>query len=154
VRVLLADDDLHVRSALRLLLENEPGISIVAECPTGTGLVEQVVCCGADVVLLDWELPRLLTSDIERLRTAVPNCHVIALSGRPEHRREALRAGVEFASKGDAPEGLLRLLRNFDVSQSNGHARHEPERDARRPEVLEVVEQSVSQPSAQAAEER
>lgn len=154
MRVLLADDDLHVRSALRLLLENEPGISIAAECGTGAGLVEQVVCSGADVVLLDWDLPGLPSGVLERLREVCPDCHIIALSGRPEHRGEALRAGVEFASKGDAPEALLRILRSFEASQSNGQASYQPEGDTRRPEVLEIVEQPVGQPGAEASEER
>lgn len=153
MRVLLADDDPHVRSALRLLLENEPGVSIVDECATGSSLVEHVVCSGADVVLLDWDLPGRPAGDLERLRRVCPQCYVIALSGRPEHRLEALRDGVDFISKGDAPEGLLGLLRALKGSESNGQTSDEPEKHIGRPEVLEVVEQRVREPGAEATGE-
>jgi DNA-binding NarL/FixJ family response regulator len=152
VRVLLADDDPHVRSALRLLLEDEGPVSIVAECSSGSGLVDAVVRSGAQVVLLDWDLPGLAPGELDRLRVAAPTCAVVALSGRPEHRREALSAGVEFASKGDSPEGLIRLLHQLSVNCSNGQskAEHKPEHDAGRPETLKVVEQPVAEPGAQA----
>jgi len=109
VRVLLADDDAKVRSALRLLLENEPDIAIVGECSTADGLVEQVRSLQANVVLLDWDLPGLRGSDaVAALRGA---CHLLALSCRPEQRAEAALAGItRFVCKGDPPEGLLAAL--------------------------------------------
>ena len=115
MKVLFADDDLHVRSALRLLLENESGVAIVGEWSTAEGLVEEVVRTQAGVVLIDWGLPGLgPDAVVERLRATCPACRLVALSGRPEHREESLRAGVTaFVCKGDAPEGLLAVLRSF-----------------------------------------
>ena len=47
-----------------------------------------------------------------RLRTAVPAVRLIALSGRPEQRVEALECGVDaFVCKGDAPEALISTVR-------------------------------------------
>jgi DNA-binding NarL/FixJ family response regulator len=113
VNVLLADDDPHVRSAVRLLLAEEPGIAIVADCATADGLVERAVCSESDLVLIDWDLPGWRTgAELRRLRASAPGCRVVALSGRPEQRDEALRAGaVSFVCKGDAPERLLAVLR-------------------------------------------
>ena len=113
VKVLLADDDPHVRSAVRLLLEDEPGISMVPDCATADGLLERVASSRPDVVLVDWDLPGLRSGGVlPRLRAGTPSCRVVALSGRPEHRDEALRMGaVSFVSKGDAPDSLLRALR-------------------------------------------
>jgi DNA-binding NarL/FixJ family response regulator len=110
--VLLADDDPKVRSALRLLLENEPDIAIVGECLTAEGLVDQVRSTQAGVVLLDWDLPGLQSSGvIDRLRTAHPDLCVLALSGRPEQRPEVVQAGIEcFVCKGDPPESLFAAL--------------------------------------------
>jgi DNA-binding NarL/FixJ family response regulator len=113
VNVLIADDDPHVLSAVRLLLEHEPGMSIVADCTSAEGLVESAVCSESDVILVDWDLPGLRTgAELGRLATYAPRCRIVALSGRPEQRDEALRRGaVSFVSKGDAPDSLLSVLR-------------------------------------------
>jgi DNA-binding NarL/FixJ family response regulator len=112
VRGLLADDDAHVVSALRLLLEDEPGVIIVGDCDAADKLVELASAGDASVVLLDWELPGLQGGDaLATLRFALPGCQLLALSGRPEHRAEALRAGARgFVCKGDAPDSLLSAL--------------------------------------------
>ncbi|NIO69112.1 MAG: response regulator [Anaerolineae bacterium] len=113
MRVLLADDQTKVRSALRLLLEQEPGLSVVGEAAEAEDLLAQVEATQPDLVLLDWELPGLRTDDrLSALRTLCPRLKVIALSGQPEARRAALTAGADaFVSKGDPPERLLTTLR-------------------------------------------
>lgn len=59
MRVFLADDQAKVRAALRLLLEQEPGLSVVGEVTEAKDLLAQVQVTQPDVVLLDWELPGL-----------------------------------------------------------------------------------------------
>jgi DNA-binding NarL/FixJ family response regulator len=110
--VLVADDDPKVRSALRLLLENEPDIVIVGECSTADALVDQVRSARASVVLLDWDLPGLHANGLlDRLRTSHPACSLVVLSGRPEHCGEVVQAGISgFVCKGDPPESLLAAL--------------------------------------------
>ena len=111
MRVLLADDDPHVHSAVRLLLEDEPGIVLVASCTTADGLLEQVISSRSDVALVDWDLPGLKDGHTVLLLRSQA-CQVVALSGRPEERDEALRAGAgHFVCKGDAPDSLLLVLR-------------------------------------------
>jgi two-component system, NarL family, response regulator DesR len=113
VRVLVADDDVHVRSALRLVLEQEVDMQVVGESAAADGLLAEVVRSSAGVVLLDWELPGLRDNGlVARLRAAEPKLRLVAMSGRPEQRSEALRAGMDaFVCKGDAPETLLGTLR-------------------------------------------
>jgi DNA-binding NarL/FixJ family response regulator len=141
VRVLLADDDSHVRSALRLLLDQEPGVSIVGDCAAAESLVDLVECTRPTVVLLDWDLPGLRTSgELDRLRAAYPACQLVALSGRPEQRNEALRAGVSrFVSKGDAPENLLEALRGLASRQPQAESNDQPEGDVGRPKAFKIV---------------
>ena len=109
MRVILADDQAKVRSALRLLLEHQPDVDILGEAVDTTGLLDwaKVVC--PDLVLLDWELPGLPnTTLLPPLHDHCPGLRVIALSSRPEVRKAALDAGVDaFVSKGDPPEQLL-----------------------------------------------
>lgn len=123
MRVLLADDQPQVRSALRFLLEHEPGLAVVAEAGEADDLLTQVRAHRPEVVLLDWELPdgqdcgpspRLRHSLLSSLRSASPSLAVIALSGRPEAGHAALASGADaFVSKGDPPERLLETLRSM-----------------------------------------
>lgn len=125
MRVFLADDQAKVRSALRLLLEQEPGLNVVGEAAEAEDLLAQVQAICPDLVLLDWELPgfrdpdrptALRRSSGQRLLAALHSLgcplKVIALSGHLEAREEALAAGADaFVSKGDPPERLLTTLR-------------------------------------------
>jgi DNA-binding NarL/FixJ family response regulator len=123
MRVLLADDQSKVRSALRLVLEQQPGVSILGEAVDTTGLLDWVKAACPDLVLLDWELPGLESDSLlPTLRELCPGLKVIALSGRPEARRAALDAGVDaFVSKGDPPERLLAAVNDCC------HRRHDNE---------------------------
>lgn len=112
MRVLLADDQAKVRSALRLLLEHQPHIDILGEAVDATGLLDWVKAACPDLLLLDWELPGLpMSALLTALRDRCPELQVIALSSRPEARSVALAAGADaFVSKGDAPERLLAAV--------------------------------------------
>ncbi|MCZ7674175.1 MAG: response regulator transcription factor [Chloroflexi bacterium] len=67
MRVLLADDQMRVRSALRLLLEQEPGFQVVGEAADATGLLLAATEKAPDLLLLDWELPGLPAAQLLRL---------------------------------------------------------------------------------------
>ena len=112
MRVLLADDQSKVRSALRLILEHQPDLNVLGEAVDAQGLLDWVRLVCPDVVLLDWELPGLPRHDLlSALRGLCPHLKVIALSGRPEARQAALAAGADaFVSKGDPPEQLLAAV--------------------------------------------
>jgi DNA-binding NarL/FixJ family response regulator len=109
---LLADDDPKVRSALKLLLEHEKDVMVVGEVADTGMLVSRARDLLPDLVLLDWELPGVRSQTlIAALRSTGPGVRVVALSGRPEARQEALVAGVDaFVSKGDPPQTLLSVL--------------------------------------------
>ncbi len=109
--VLLADDQAKVRSALRLLLDHQPDVEVLGEAVNATGLVDWVKAASPDLILLDWELPGFSPEALRSLRAFCPSLAVIALSGQPEARQEALSAGADgFVSKGDPPEQLLAAV--------------------------------------------
>lgn len=111
IRVLLADDQTKVRSALRLLLEHETDIKVLGEAVDATGMLDWVKAACPDMVLLDWELPGFKPDLLNTMREIHPSLSVIALSGRPKARRAALKAGADtFVSKGDPPEQLLAAV--------------------------------------------
>ncbi|MGB2909932.1 MAG: response regulator transcription factor [Anaerolineales bacterium] len=112
MQILLADDQSKVRSALRLLLEQEPDLDVLGEAVDTQGLLDWVRAVHPDVVLLDWELPGMSHNGVmSELRAICPQLLVVALSGKPEARQAALNAGVDaFVSKGEPPERLLVTL--------------------------------------------
>ena len=111
-RILLADDQPQVRSALRLLLEQEIRAQIVGEAETLEDLLSQRPAQNPEAILLDWELPGLYpTAGLSQIRQAYPLAQIVALSSRPEARQAALQAGADvFVCKGDPPEPLLAAL--------------------------------------------
>ena len=120
MRILIVDDQSGIRSALRLLLEQEHGMTVVGEVSNSEDLLARVEASYPDVALLDWELPGLQEAHpptdaawgiLSELRAHYPHLRLIALSGRPEARQAALMAGADaFVSKGDPAESLLRTL--------------------------------------------
>jgi DNA-binding NarL/FixJ family response regulator len=114
MRILLADAQAKVRFALRVLLERQPGFEIVGEAASTEELLTYTTSQCPDLILLDWELAGAFVARLMlALRCDCPDLHVIALSGRPEARREALASSVSaFVSKGDPPERLLEAIAN------------------------------------------
>jgi two-component system response regulator DesR len=112
VRVLLADDQDKVRSALRLLIEQELAFNVVGEAGAADELLRGILKSYPQVVLLDWELPGLPDQHkLDSMRLIDPELKIIALSGQPEARKLALAEGVDmFVSKSDPPDGVLKAL--------------------------------------------
>lgn len=112
MRIVLADDQPEVLSALRFLLEQEEDTEVVGEVTSASSLVEIVSTLRPDVVLVDWELPGLEPGALLATARSLPmRAAVVALSGRPEAKRLAMTAGVDaFVSKGDPPEHLTDTL--------------------------------------------
>jgi DNA-binding NarL/FixJ family response regulator len=116
MRILLADDWLNVQDALRVLLEQQPGFTVVGEVVDTRALLAQLEADCPDLLLLGWELPGLAGADLlPVVRRTCPNLIVIALSGRTGAPGAALSAGADaFASKMDPPERLLAIIRSIE----------------------------------------
>ena len=123
MRIVIADDQASVRSALKLLLEDQPGWQIVGEAHDVISLFSILRTVRPDVILLDWELPGLMhAGELAALRVQCPELQVLVLSGRPEAQREALVAGASaFVIKGDPPEGLILTLAALDSTSDETH---------------------------------
>jgi DNA-binding NarL/FixJ family response regulator len=97
IRILLADDHKIVRLGLRTLLENQPGMEVVAEAQDGREAFQMVREFLPDVVVMDIAMPELNGIEATRLITAeYPNIKVIALSMHSDRRFVArmLEAGA------------------------------------------------------------
>ncbi|ONI86373.1 DNA-binding response regulator [Actinosynnema sp. ALI-1.44] len=110
IRVLLADDEELIRTALAALLGLEPDLEVVGHAADGRAAVEAVLAHRPDVAVIDLEMSVLdglaVTAELAK---AVPDCAVVVLTGhgRPQHLKQALSAGAKgFVRKG-SPGGTL-----------------------------------------------
>ncbi len=117
IRVLLADDQVLIRTGIRTLLEAEDDIEVVAEAANGRDAVELARQHRPDIVLIDVQMP--LMDGIEATRRIVSDpsldaVHVVVLTnyGLDEYVFNALRAGASgFLLKDTEPADLLQALR-------------------------------------------
>lgn len=113
IRIVLADDNSKVRSALRLILEQDVHIQVVAEVENSCDLISIAKLTSPDLVLLDWELPgdMRIETVVTELHRNRPAPRVIALSGLPQVRNLAMALGADdFVCKVDPPELLIGCL--------------------------------------------
>ena len=115
MKILLADDQPNVRSALRLLLEQEIGMTVAVEVSDSKDMLAAVERACPDLLLFDWELPGGTAAElVPALRAQCPNLVIIALSSRPEARRAALKVGVDdFISKGSSPQEVISAVKKY-----------------------------------------
>ena len=115
IRVVLADDQPLIRSALRALLEDVEDFTVVDEAADGADAVRAVVRHRPDVAVLDIRMPRLDgLAATRRIRAEAPGTAVIMLTtyDLDEYVFEAVRAGAAgfLLKDGDADE-LVRAIR-------------------------------------------
>jgi DNA-binding NarL/FixJ family response regulator len=115
-RILLADDNEDLLSALRLLLETRLGVEVISEARDMQHVLAQMEDARPNWILLDWELPgRPSRERAAVLRMLVPGIKIIAISARPESAEEALCEGVDaFFSKVESPERILEIIEKLD----------------------------------------
>ena len=110
VTVVIADDQRLVRRGFRVILEAEPGISVVAEAGDGREAVELVRRHAPAVALLDIRMPVMDGLEAARQVLALgPGTRVLILTtfDADEYVYEALRAGVSGFLLKDAPADQL-----------------------------------------------
>ncbi|AVT37887.1 response regulator transcription factor [Plantactinospora sp. BB1] len=117
IRVLLADDQAMVRSGLRLILEDQPDIDVVAEASDGGQAVALARRLRPDVSLVDIRMPRLDGIEVTRA-LAGPDISdplrvvVVTTFDLDEYLYGALRGGaVGFVLKDAGPALLVEAVR-------------------------------------------
>jgi DNA-binding NarL/FixJ family response regulator len=120
MKIVIADGRAGVRSALRLLIEQETDCVVEGETDRAIGLFAAIDGLRPDLLLLDCRLPGLsLKQAIAVLRTAYPEMSIIAMSGQPDVQGEALSAGANaFIPKSETPQAVLSILRT--IGQQHG----------------------------------
>ncbi|MEV7728139.1 response regulator transcription factor [Streptomyces sp. NPDC087917] len=116
LRVVIADDERMVRTALRVILDAEPDLEVVGEAATGAEAVPLVRSLAPDVVLMDVRMPEIdgirATEQILAAMAEPPRVVVVTTFENDAYVYEALRAGAAgFLLKRAHPEELIGAVR-------------------------------------------
>jgi DNA-binding NarL/FixJ family response regulator len=115
LRILLADDHVTVRHGLKLLIDGQPDMKVVAEASDGAAALQQALEVKPDVVVMDISMPGMNGLVATRkLRKAWPDAAIVTLTrhGDDAYLQELLRAGVAaYVLKQSAPNELLQAIR-------------------------------------------
>ncbi|RKO66177.1 response regulator [Desulfofundulus salinus] len=114
IKVVIADDHPLIREGLRRILSLAPDVIIAGEAESGEQAVELTRRTGADVVLLDVNMPGMngITA-CKLIKTEMPGTKVIALTihDQEEYLFELIRAGVSaYLLKDVSPDKLLEAI--------------------------------------------
>jgi DNA-binding NarL/FixJ family response regulator len=114
-RILLADDHAVVRKGLRLVLEREPDLTVVAEAGDGQEAVELGAVEDVDLAVLDVSMPRMTGIQAAReLARRRPGLRLLILSmhDNEQYFFEALKAGASgYVLKSVADRDLVEACR-------------------------------------------
>jgi DNA-binding NarL/FixJ family response regulator len=114
-RILLADDHAVVRRGLRLVLESEPDLEVVAEAGDGAEAVERALTEDIDLAILDITMPRMTglqaAHELARRRPEVRTL-ILSMHDNEQYLFEALRAGAAgYVLKSVADRDLVEACR-------------------------------------------
>ena len=96
-RILLADDHALVRRGVRLILDNEPGLTVVAEASDGAEAVTLARTRDIDLAVLDVAMPRMTGLQAARemsRRRSPPRILMLSMHDNEQYFFEALKAGA------------------------------------------------------------
>src|SRR5450432_3886325 len=115
IRVLLADDHAIVRNGVAQILNEERGMSVVAQAADGAEAVEFYALHRPDVTLLDLRMPKLEgVQVVEQIRGRFPDARIVILTTYETDNdiERALRAGAKaFLVKDVSPQELVACVR-------------------------------------------
>jgi DNA-binding NarL/FixJ family response regulator len=114
-RVLLADDHAVVRRGLRLVLDSEPDLEVVAEAGDGAEAVARALEGDIDLVIIDISMPRMTgLQAVRKLHARRPDLRILILSmhQNEQYLYEALKAGASgYVLKTVADRDLVEACR-------------------------------------------
>jgi DNA-binding NarL/FixJ family response regulator len=114
-RILLADDHALVRRGVRLILDNEPDLTVVAEAGDGGEAIEKARRGTADLAILDIAMPRLTGLQVAReLSRTQPDLRILILTmyDNEQYFFDALKSGASgYVLKSVADRDLVEACR-------------------------------------------
>jgi DNA-binding NarL/FixJ family response regulator len=166
-RILLADDHALVRRGLRLVLDSEPDLEVVAEAGDGAEAVKLALDDGVELAIVDISMPRMTglqaVREIQRRRPEMRTL-VLSMHENEQYLYEALKSGASgyvlktvadrdlveacrAAMRGEAflyPGARTALIRDYLAqAQARGPIREDP-LTAREREIVKLIAEGYS----------
>jgi DNA-binding NarL/FixJ family response regulator len=114
IRILVADDHVVVREGIRSMLENAPGLRVVAEASDGNEALALIEREDIDVAVLDITMPGMTGLEVVsaiRARDSRPGVLILSMHDHPEYVLEAVRAGADgYLLKSAGPSEVRRAV--------------------------------------------
>ena len=114
IRVVIADDHAVLRAGLRMLINTQPDMIVVAEAGDGLAAVRQATETKPDVVVMDITMPAMGgIQAIEQIRQALPQTQILVLTMHDDtaYLRSALAAGASgYVVKKSADSELISAI--------------------------------------------
>src|ERR1700745_3640048 len=115
LRILLADDHVTVRQGLKLLIEAQSDMKVIAEASDGKVAMQHALAMKPDVIVMDISMPGMNGLAATRaLKQKQPKLAIVTLTRHSDdaYVQELLRAGVSgYVLKQSAPAELLQAIR-------------------------------------------
>ncbi|WP_458248614.1 response regulator [Streptomyces sp. MAI_2237] len=167
IRILLADDHALVRRGVRLILDREPDLEVVAEAGDGAEAVDLIRTHDVDLAVMDIAMPRMTglqaTRELLRLKPAL-RVLMLTMHDNEQYFFQALKAGASgYVLKSVAdrdlvaacraamrdepflyPGAVTALIRNYLDRIRNGEEPPEQILTPREEEVLKLVAEGHS----------
>jgi DNA-binding NarL/FixJ family response regulator len=167
IRILLADDHALVRRGLRMVLDSQPDLEVVAEVGDGAQAVQRALLPDVDLAILDVTMPRMTGLAAAReLGRRRPELRVLILSMHENEQflYDALKAGASgyvlksaadrdlveacrAAMRGEPflyPGAVTALIRDFLDRGRNGDPLREDPLTPREQEIVKLIAESYS----------
>ena len=110
-RVLLADDHTLVRRGVRLILDNDPGLEVIAEASDGAEVVALAKTLSIDLAVLDVAMPRMTGLQAARelsRQPSPPRILMLSMYDNEQYFFESLKAGASgYVLKSVADQDLI-----------------------------------------------
>jgi DNA-binding NarL/FixJ family response regulator len=121
IRVLIAEDHAMVRSGLRMLLEDEPGVEVVGEAADGAQALKLALALLPTVVLADISMPPPDGIELARLLCGLaPSVKTIMVTMHQDEEmvQDAWAAGAAgFVVKQSGPDELVGAIRRVAAGE-------------------------------------
>jgi len=125
IKIIIADDHPLIRQGLRVVIEAQPDMELVAEASNGEQAIQQALALKPDIVIMDLQMPvKDGLAATREIAQADPQAQVLVLTSFPDDDNvyAAIKAGaMGFLLKDSSAEYLLDAIRTVSRGESVLH---------------------------------